>query len=322
MREEIVSFCDHIGRDPLLVQGAGGNVSWKDGKVLHVKASGTWLAHAKDKNIFVAVDGECLGKAMEQNNFDVTPKVLNPSGMKPSIETMLHAVIPQKIVVHLHPVNVLAWLVRKNCRIEHLPKGHFTPTLVDYHKPGPGLAKAVHSKIKNHPETDVIFLKNHGVIVGGDSVDIVSGIIKNLDDIFHQEPRSEVDAPPFITPPNGGYRFIARQKIQQLVFDDSLFRRLSKDWAIYPDHVVFLGARPHVYHRENEIDDTAEIIFLKRRGVFAKTEPTPAQMEQLLCYYNILARQRPEEEIASLSDEQIAEIINWDAEHYRQKLKE
>ena len=268
------------------------------------------------------MDGEHLGKAMEQNNFDVTPKVLNPSGMKPSIETMLHAVMPQKVVVHLHPVNVLAWLVRKNCRVEHLPKGHFTPASLDYHKPGPDLAKAVHSKIKNHSEIDVVFLKSHGVIVGGDSVDTVSRIVKELDNIFCQKPLPKVDFPSSVTPPCGGYRFIACQKIQQLVFDNDLFRRISKDWAVYPDHVVFLGGHPHVYHREDEIDDAAGIIFLKKRGVFAKTAPTPAQMEQLLCYYNILARQRPEEELVSLSDEQIAEILNWDAERYRQRLKE
>ena len=305
-----------------MVQGAGGNVSWKDGKTLHVKASGTWLAHAKDKNIFVAVDGEHLGGAIEQKNFDVTPKVINPSDMKPSIETMLHAVMPQKIVVHLHPVNVVAWLVRKNCPIEDLPKGHFTHTLVDYYKPGPDLARAVHSKINHCPEIDVVFLKNHGVIVGGDGIDTVSRIIKNLDDIFHQEPRPQVNIPSSVTPPNRGYRFIACQKIQQLVFDDGLFQRISKDWAIYPDHVVFLGACPHIYHRKDEIDDTAEIIFLKNRGVFSKTASAPTQMEQLLCYYNILARQRPEEELVSLSDEQIADILNWDAERYRQRLKE
>ena len=29
LASEIASFCDEIGTDPLLVQGAGGNISWK-----------------------------------------------------------------------------------------------------------------------------------------------------------------------------------------------------------------------------------------------------------------------------------------------------
>jgi len=44
-----------VGKNILLVQGAGGNSSVKDGDVLWVKASGTWLADAEDQDIFVPV---------------------------------------------------------------------------------------------------------------------------------------------------------------------------------------------------------------------------------------------------------------------------
>ena len=37
VRNDVIHFCQSLGRDPLLVQGAGGNVSWKDGEVLWVK---------------------------------------------------------------------------------------------------------------------------------------------------------------------------------------------------------------------------------------------------------------------------------------------
>ena len=315
MREKISNFCAHIGRNPLQVQGAGGNVSWKEEKVIHVKASGTWLAHANDKDIFVTVDREHLQKAIAQNNFAVTPQMVHPSGMRPSIETMLHAIMPQKIVIHLHLVNAIAWLVRRVCPIEKLAKDHFNYALVDYHKPGAALAEAVYYKIKDRPDVDVVFLKNHGVIVGGDSVDTLSRTIKKLDEIFHQAPRPQVTIPP-ITPLSQEWRPIPCQQIQQLAFDKDLFQRLSKDWALYPDHVVFLGATPHVYHRE----DTQEIIFLENKGVFAKDTPAPAKIEQLLCYYNVLTRERPEEELVSLSSTQIAAVLNWDAERYRQGL--
>ena len=166
-----------------------------------------------------------LEGAIEQKNFDVTPKVINPSEMKPSIETMLHAVMSQKIVVHLHPVNVVAWLVRKNCPIENLPKGHFTCTLVNYHKPGPNLARAVHSKINHCPEIDVVFLKNHGVIVGGDNVDTVFPYHKKILMIFSiKKPRPQVNIPLLCPHPQiGDTALLPVKKIQQLVFDDGLF---------------------------------------------------------------------------------------------------
>ena len=55
MKKLISNFCQRIGADPLLVQGAGGNVSWKEGDDLWVKASGTWLADAVSQDIFIPV---------------------------------------------------------------------------------------------------------------------------------------------------------------------------------------------------------------------------------------------------------------------------
>ena len=319
MREEIIKFCDCLGGDPLRVQGAGGNVSWKEGKTLHIKASGTWLARAKEKNIFVPVDLEHLQSAIDREDFAATPEVCDSSGMKPSIETMLHAVMPQKIVAHLHLVDAIARLVRKNYPVEVPVRGRFAYALVDYHKPGAELAEALYRKIKNRSEIDVVLLKNHGIIAGGESAEELLNTIEKLEEVFRCEPRPKVDIPA-IRPIGNGYRPVPCPNIQQLVFDKALFQRLSKDWALYPDHVVFLGERPHIYHSEREIDDTAEIIFLKNRGIFTKTAPTPAVIEQLLCYYNVMARQHPEEELVSLSSGEIAAVLNWDAERYRQGL--
>ena len=53
--QRLKSFCTHVGQDPLLVQGAGGNASWKSKNVVRVKASGTWLAAASSQNIFLPI---------------------------------------------------------------------------------------------------------------------------------------------------------------------------------------------------------------------------------------------------------------------------
>ena len=49
---ELIEVSARIGQDIDLVQGAGGNSSAKEGEVLWVKASGTWLAAARDQPIF------------------------------------------------------------------------------------------------------------------------------------------------------------------------------------------------------------------------------------------------------------------------------
>src|SRR3546814_11414206 len=56
-----------VGRDVTLVQGAGGNSSVKLGDVLWVKASGTWLADAATKPLFVPVDLAVARRAIIEN---------------------------------------------------------------------------------------------------------------------------------------------------------------------------------------------------------------------------------------------------------------
>src|SRR3954464_12991143 len=104
MRDQVRTYCAVIGADPLLVQGAGGNVSWKDGDTLWIKASGTWLADATRKDIFVPVDLAHLRAAIDAGAMDVQPRTVGESALRPSIETLLHALMPQPVVVHLHAV--------------------------------------------------------------------------------------------------------------------------------------------------------------------------------------------------------------------------
>ncbi|MCX7346579.1 MAG: class II aldolase/adducin family protein [Alphaproteobacteria bacterium] len=108
------------GSDPLLVQAAGGNTSLKSDGVMWIKASGTWLKDALTRDIFVAVDHAALMQALARNDPgcetcpDFVRTDLNASGLRPSIETTVHALMPQRVVVHVHCVNTIAWAVRSD----------------------------------------------------------------------------------------------------------------------------------------------------------------------------------------------------------------
>ena len=73
VEKHVKAFCTLIGTDSLLVQGAGGNVSWKDDGILWIKASGTWLAEAESKDIFVPVNLIHLQSALSKQDFYVKP---------------------------------------------------------------------------------------------------------------------------------------------------------------------------------------------------------------------------------------------------------
>src|SRR5689334_9959425 len=57
-----------LGADPLRTQAAGGNTSLKRDGVLWIKASGTWLAEALAKPIFVPVSLAPLLAAINEND--------------------------------------------------------------------------------------------------------------------------------------------------------------------------------------------------------------------------------------------------------------
>jgi rhamnose utilization protein RhaD (predicted bifunctional aldolase and dehydrogenase) len=331
IEKQVKAFCAQIGADPLLVQGAGGNVSWKDGDVLWVKASGTWLVDAESKDIFVPVNLAHLQDALAKRDFFVKPEVNGNSGLRPSIETLLHALMPHKVVAHLHAVEMLAYLVQVNARqiIKSLVADSVKWIYIDYFKPGVDLARAISEELANRPGADVVFMANHGVVIGGSSVDDVLDTLHRLIFKMKTEPiatvteiKSAKRCADFLSV---GYVPCADRDIRLLTLEKDLYKRLSKDWALYPDHVVFLGAEPAVIESACTYSDLKQVvarkpayIFCKNDFVYESTQITAAQRVQLRCYYDVIIRQALDERLSALTSLQVKELLGWDAEKYRQ----
>ena len=329
LRNSVTQFCAEIGSDPLIVQGAGGNVSWKDGCTLWVKASGAWLADAAGQAIFVPVDLGSLRIAIDEREFSVVPKVLGLSGLRPSIETLLHALMPHTVVVHVHAVGVLALLVRGDPQVDlELRIGKALDwAYVDYYKPGAELAEAIHAALLGRRSTQVVFMKNHGLVVGG--VD-VEGIRDTLNAVFTLLRTPAVALPQGRAPisEHGDYVALSDLAVQALAQNSQLFHRLGTDWAICPDHVVFLGPAAHTYESWSDFKQALssaaqppELVFIRYIGVFTTHKFSQAKAAQLRCYLDILVRQPLGAVLQSLSELQVAHLLNWDSEKYRQQLE-
>jgi rhamnose utilization protein RhaD (predicted bifunctional aldolase and dehydrogenase) len=331
--KQVKAFCAHIGTDPLLVQGAGGNVSWKDGNLLWIKASGMWLADAEVKEIFVPVNLKILNTEILRNNFSVMPLVENKSELRPSIETLLHALMSHRVVVHLHAVEVLAHLVQIDAeqKIAKLFEDSFKWIFVDYFKPGAELAKEIFDQLKNKPESDIVFLRNHGIVVGGQDVGEILAKINLLTSIASIEVtkvtsekmpiRRESDFLALGYMPHKDYSIYA-------LFNKNLFLdRTRNEWALYPDHVVFLGSKATILEKNFTLDDLIEaashqppFIFAVDEGVYEQINVKATQLSQLRCYYDVMSRQTGSDNLSVLSAQQINELLDWDAEKYRQNI--
>lgn len=333
--ESVKAFCARIGSDALLVQGAGGNVSWKDRDTLWIKASGTWLADAKMKEVFVPVNLPDLQNALRRKDFSAIPKVIGESSLKPSMETLLHALLPHQVVVHLHAVEILAHLVRKdseNWLLKYLGNAvHWTR--IDYFKPGAELVQAVYEQLKIVPDADVFFLQNHGLVIGSDTAEKAEALLTLLTSMLKTTPlfnnSSSVRCPTTTSALAVELlkkRFIPcnDNEIHLLAIKEELASRLKSDWALYPDHVVFLGAEAIVIKPDTNLSDLDQIlqsnppfVFIIGDGAYQNSNATIAQTKQLRCYYDILIRQPQFESLVSLSKKEVNVILNCDAEIFR-----
>lgn len=333
IKDQIAAYCARIGQDALLVQGAGGNVSWKDGDTMWVKASGTWLAHAAQQEIFVPVDLLHLRTAMAEGDFNVTPRVLGNSTLRPSIETLLHALMPQRVVVHVHAIEVLAHLVRDSAThalTDLMPAG-LKWVEVPYIKPGADLARAIAAQLTARPDAEVVALRNHGIVMGADTVAAIEHLMRELLRTFTTPVSPAISSPsaPRAAPEPlraQGYVPASHPDWHRLAQNSALVQRLGTDWALYPDQVVFLGPQAVVLDSAEQAAPTsadgtrAPFVFVVGLGTFEHASTTPAQRAQLGCYHDVLIRQQAMHALNPLSTEEIGQLLNWDAERYRQAL--
>ena len=331
MRQGVRNYCARIGQEPLLVQGAGGNVSWKDGGTLWIKASGAWLADAEKDDIFVPVDLDMLRAALARPSRPPLPESTEGHARRPSIETFMHVVMPQRIVVHLHAIEALAVLVRADApaTLRTRLRDRFRWEWVEYRQPGVKLARSVAGVLGRTPDAEVVFLQNHGILVGGDTIDEIDRRITDLVSALKQDIASDESASqPIHKPPSalpvGSLEYAAMEdgRIQSLVHTPALYRRLLEAWVLYPDHVVFLGEKAAVFETRREARRYAgkrrpPLFFIRGEGVFTKPDFDPAQRAQLVCYYEVLARQRPQDVLVELTGKDVHDLLHWEAEQYR-----
>lgn len=84
---------------------------------------------------------------------------------------------------------------------EHLLDDSISWAVVDYYKPGAGLAAGINAALIKNPGTNVIFLRNHGIVIGGKDVAEVSDIVDRLTQSLNTKPADLHPAPQLIPAP-------------------------------------------------------------------------------------------------------------------------
>lgn len=301
-----------LGQDPLQVQGPGGNTSIKGDETMWIKASGTELANAERQDIFVEVDlAAAQAEAQGAGDGSCKTTVIDPScALRPSIETTFHAALPGRMVVHTHSIATLVHVTSPQGRQAAADKLSGLPfVLVPYAKPGLPLTQNILSRMEN--ETRIVLLENHGLIVLGDSVAEVSERLADVEARLEMNPAKTKTAVAGGQAPDG----FAWAEESWIAHDAEALARI-KMGSFYPDHVVFLGPGLPI----GAVQDTSPAMVLPGQGVALKLEASASQRAMLTCLSDFLKRLPAAWIPDPIGRDAEAELLNWDAEKYRQAL--
>jgi rhamnose utilization protein RhaD (predicted bifunctional aldolase and dehydrogenase) len=167
--DALLGVSARIGCQPLLVQAATGNTSIKLDGILWIKASGKWLAQAQQEEILMPVNLSETRRSIEENaNPGGRMVIAGGRALSASVETAMHAVLPSKVVLHVHSVNTIAWAVREDAREELAARlDGIEWSWIPYSQSGLPLARAIEIAIAKAPKTVVLVLANHGLVIAG-----------------------------------------------------------------------------------------------------------------------------------------------------------
>ncbi len=279
-----------------------------------IKASGTELAQAERKDIFVAVDraaalAEAHGSAGDGS---CQESVLDPHAtLRPSIETTFHAALDHAVVVHTHSIATLTHAISPEGRAAARDKLEGLPfVLVPYEMPGLPLTKLIMSRVT--AKTAVIILQNHGLICCGSSVLEVSDLLGEVEQRLAMPHRAAAYTHPEASPGSG-----LEWACEGWMAQEPRTCTLAMSGSYYPDHVVFLG--PGGLPDADGAGGRPAILS-EGVGIALRTDASPGQRAMLRCLSDVLGRLPEDWSANPIGSRAEAELLNWDAEKYRQAL--
>jgi len=374
MRKEIADLVEisrFYGARKDFTLGGGGNTSYKDSKHLYVKASGLSLGSITEEGFAVLERMKLSGIMIKKYSLEVKQRekevmedlldslVEGKNKLRPSVEASLHELIEYKFVVHTHPYLINALLCSKD--VEFYLKDLFGDQFlyVPYTDPGYILSKTVREYLEEYRKMlgrapNIIFLQNHGVFVGANSImeikkyydfikdkimEKIEGIIE-IEPIDYQGPIDEI-----ISILSG----MLEVDLHYTYSFNTLIAHFSKDWnsisridrPFIPDQIVYCKAYPLILsvsqeliiHPESieksvlsyrkEFGYSPKIIIVEKGPVIAidgNEKTAELALDVFLDAIKISFYSNYFGGPHFMTEEQIKFIENWEVENYRRKV--
>lgn len=361
---ELTRLSNKYGSNEQYVLAGGGNSSYKEDGLLFVKGSGVAMAHIKPEQ-FVGMDmGALMAMLTKQYPDDdakretmaledmTAAKLPGQDGKRPSVEAILHALFPQKFVMHTHPalVNGLSCAKYGERACRDIFGGDVV--WVPLTKPGYILARVCRDLFERHKAAagrfpQMVILQNHGLFVAADTpgeIDRLSEWLmgKLSEKIFERADFSGLtfdseQADVFssklrkIHPEAATVIFCTNKEVLEVASSEKRILELIAPFT--PDHIVYCKHTPLVVEDAADIENKAcqyirlhgfppRVVIVRELGFFAlgvSGQEAQAAKALFLDAIMIALHTRAFGGVSPLPDDFTRFILDWEAETYRQK---
>ncbi|QWW19454.1 class II aldolase [Schaalia sp. 19OD2882] len=363
---QIIRLANEIGGNTEFSRAGGGNASVKIDGVLHIKPSGVPLATLEAEDLVPLRINVLLDALRSDDPVGKDPvrvaaekaQVRDVNGRRPSVEILFHALIPDALVLHLHPLTANALTCNQDGPALARRILADEAVWVDYIDPGVPLARGIlrareaYTARTGRPAPGITLLGNHGIIVSGNSFDEVAALVDSLT----LRIMAAVDASP--APAAIPHPEITPERRSQVAEDfrvalgaanvtsswEGLAREASGPAAgpvalgpLIPDQIVYSGSFPVVLEATATAADIKAAVSTFRTahgrdpivavipgaGVFAIGSSAEGADTALNTYLDALRVARDADRLGKVRvmDEHERHFIeNWEAEAYRRQV--
>ncbi len=371
--QPFVRVCDLTSDSVDMIQAGGGNASAKydvDGKAMMlIKASGYLMSEVDEGKGYTQIDLDKIRKILEavkngaisiedDATINLKTNEANSGTLRPSIETFLHALLPQRYILHVHALITLVYASSTRFQEDMAAQWEATVAspiatalLVPYEKPGIHLALAMMSGIEQYIARhgfapDVIILQNHGLIIASEDSEAISDQLKSVEEII----KTHIGLPETFGNRYANQRLI-KKAINDIVNDKRIYVRANEDLDLinyqdgrpsFPDALVFCGLEPLVVDTTSHLsfkgefsnvlitdalkryieryDDFPKVVLLDSDLYFCGESIKKCLEVQDVLKIQWILRRELGTSLVPLTEEQAHTLLNWEAEKYRKNL--
>ena len=343
--KNLIKLSKYAGMREDIIQAGGGNTSVKiNDETMFIKSSGYQLSEMEENVGYSKVNYKKIVDYFKSNleikRSDEKELLENTliEGKRPSIETFLHS-ITEKYTLHTHPLLINVFTSRKNGMKEL--KSMFPDSLViDYQTPGIFLAKEFFDKflkLENPQKTNIVFLKNHGLIVSGKNMDEVielhESILETLENKLKVNMRAYRNSTflfkkleDFIE--NNIVYLCENSRIKNFIENNSIE---DINYCFSPDSLIYCNKKILLLNKD---DDMLEVIknhslkygnfnvvyFENELYIIAPNVKKAKEIESVLSFNLQVLELNKNNEMDFLTEEEQNFLLNWDSEKYRKNL--